>query len=234
MTTTTTTTFASNAAAVRASEGRKVSTANSKMPGSSFATDPFACNVGGKLAKVEGSVCGVCYAKRLAAFRPSVAKGYALNEAALRGVSEAGGRSQELFVSGMAFQIRKAADKTGQPYHRWFDAGDLPSVEALRTIVLVCEATPDIHHWLPTRELKVVRDYARSYGALPSNLVVRVSSTMVGDSPRSGCANTSTVAFIHTRVAYGHVCPATSQGNNCGDCRACWSPEVANVSYPVH
>ena len=34
--------FKSLAAAVRASLGRSLSTKNSKMPGSSFATDPFA------------------------------------------------------------------------------------------------------------------------------------------------------------------------------------------------
>ena len=40
----------------------KVSQGNSKMPGSTFATDAFACKVGSKLAKIKGSVCDGCYA----------------------------------------------------------------------------------------------------------------------------------------------------------------------------
>ena len=75
--------FASNAAAVRATLGRSISIKNSKMPGSSFATDPFACAVGAKLAVVPGSTCAECDARRIAKMRPSVALGYARNEQAL-------------------------------------------------------------------------------------------------------------------------------------------------------
>ena len=34
-----------------------ISKANSKMPGSSYAQDSFACHVGSRLAQVKGSVC---------------------------------------------------------------------------------------------------------------------------------------------------------------------------------
>ena len=234
--------YKSVAAAVRDTMGRKVSTANSKMPGSSFATDPFACNVGGKLAAVEGSVCSKCYAQRIAKMRPSVAKGYAMNEQVLRQVSAAKGRARDLFVSGMAHQIRAAyfkskpniiTSRAGEKHHRWFDAGDLANLDVLRTIVLVCEKTPEVNHWLPTRELKIVREYLKKHGEFPKNLTVRVSSTMVNDKPRSGGWNTSTV---HTKDKdpSGHICPARTQDNQCGDCRACWDSNVKNVSYPVH
>ena len=49
-------------------------------------------------------------------------------------------------------QITKVCDRFGEPYHRWFDAGDLADVAMLKAIVRVCELTPTIKHWLPTRE----------------------------------------------------------------------------------
>ncbi len=113
-------------------------------------------------------------------------------------------------------------------YFRWFDSGDLDSIEQLAAICKVAEETPDIAHWLPTRELAIVRAYK---GAIPSNLVIRLSAPMVDMRPVKG-ANTSTVHKDSTPV--GHVCPAPTQGNNCGSCRACWTPSVANVSYKKH
>lgn len=212
------------------SEAGAVSTRNSKMPGSSFAISAKHCNVGGKLAQVQGSTCSKCYALKLQNMRPSVNMGWTSNlDKAVRLIAS----DPERWAKFMAFQIVKAADKTGERYHRWFDSGDLQSVAMLAAIVRVCELTPDVQHWLPTREAKVVRDYLKSHPAFPSNLVVRVSSTMIDDAPIAGHANTSTV---HRKgsVPTGHVCPASQQGNACGSCRACWSFDVANVSYPLH
>jgi hypothetical protein len=131
----------------------------------------------------------------------------------------------------MAFQIQRAAEKTSEPYHRWFDGGE--SLEMLRAIVLTCELTPNIRHWLPTREAAVVKRYRLQYGAFPANLVVRISSTMIDDKPIAGHAHTSTV---HRKGAphEGQACEARSRGNQCGPCRACWSADVVNVSYPLH
>ena len=206
-----------------------VSTRNSKMPGSAFALPASECKTGGKLAAVEGTVCHKCYAAKIETRYPSVRMGWAANYFKATTMIAS---NPEKWADAMAFQVRHAAGKTGQPYHRWFDSGDLQSVEMLRAIVLVCERTPEIKHWLPTREATFVRDYLRQHGEFPSNLVVRVSSTKVGDIPRNA-PNTSTVHRKGT-VPVGHVCPASQQGNACGDCRACWSLAVGNVSYPLH
>jgi len=103
----------------------------------------------------------------------------------------------------------------------------------LRAIVLTCFKTPLVKHWLPTREAQIVKTYITAFGQLPVNLVLRASSTMIGDKPLSGHANTSTV-HKKAQEPVGHACPASHQGNACGSCRACWSSEVANVSYPLH
>lgn len=211
-------------------EAGAVSTRNSKMPGSSFAISAKHCNVGSKLATIKDSTCSRCYALKIQNMRPSVDKGWTAN---LDKAQALIAHDPMRWAQFMAFQIDKASLKTGEPFHRWFDSGDLQSLAMLRAIVLVCELTPHVSHWLPTREAKLIKQYRAQYGAFPSNLVVRVSATMIGDSPILGHSHTSTV-HRKGQEAKGHVCPASTQGNACGTCRACWSHEVGNVSYPLH
>jgi hypothetical protein len=208
----------------------KISDRNSKMPGSTYAISAKRCNVGGKLATVKGSVCDRCYALKLQKLRPSVDKGWEANYMKATTLIE---RNPSQWVAACTFQIKRSAAKSGETYHRWFDSGDLPSVAFLQAICDVALATPEIKHWLPTREAKVVQDYIKLGGVVPSNLIIRVSATMINDKPVKGHANTSTV---HRKgfEPEGHTCPASQQGGNCGDCRACWSHDVPNVSYPLH
>ena len=208
----------------------KMSNRNSKMPGSTFAISAFHCNVGSKLAKIEGSVCHRCYAIKLQKLRPSVNQGWTNNlETAVESIAS----NPDAWAEAAAFQIERMALKSGEMFHRWFDSGDLQSVEMLAAICHVAAITPGIKHWLPTREAGYVKQYKQAGGVVPSNLVIRVSATMINDAPVRGYANTSTV---HRKGAdvQGLICPASQQGGACGDCRACWTPEVANVSYPLH
>jgi hypothetical protein len=205
-----------------------VSHRNSKMPGSSFAVTVDKCKVGRKLAEIKGSTCHKCYAAAIEKRYPSAHKGWTNNYfKATRMIAE----RPDLWARAIAFQIEKAAEKSGERYHRWFDGGDLDSLAMLEAIVLTCELTPSIRHWLPTREAAVVKAFLKTR-AFPENLVVRVSSTMIDDKPLA-YANTSTV---HRKGAefVGTACEASSRGNQCGPCRACWTHDVANVSYPLH
>jgi len=105
------------------------------------------------------------------------------------------------------------------------------NLSMLETIVMICQATPTIKHWLPTREVKVVSDYLKIYKEFPDNLLVRVSSPMIDGEPLK-FDYTSTVH--HNKQAIGHDCPSRFQDNECRDCRACWNKEVKNVSYHKH
>lgn len=213
-----------------AKEYVNISLGNSKMPGTTFAQDSFACKVGDKLAKIEGSVCSSCYARKIQKLRPSVNQGWKSNLEKARQWLE---KNPTQWVAASVFQINRAAIKTGENFHRWFDSGDLDSVDQLAAIVQVAIATPKIAHWLPTREAGIVKRFKAQGGAIPKNLVIRVSATMIGDKPISGHENTSTV-HRKGQVSFGHACPAPKQNNNCGDCRACWNPKVSNVSYTKH
>jgi len=214
-----------------AKQAGAVSIRNGKMPGSSFATSAFACGVGSRLAEVAGSVCHACYARRIERFRVNVRVAWTRNLDQARAMIAS---DPERWAALIAHQVNGYAMLSGEPWHRWFDGGDIDSVAMLRAIVRVCELTPDVRHWLPTREIATVRAFLASGGIVPDNLVVRVSSPMIDDGPLSGWSHTSTV---HHRRALGTdevACEARTRGNVCGPCRACWSPDVASVSYPKH
>jgi hypothetical protein len=236
-------------------ESGKVSAGNSKMPGTTFPLSAKHCNVGGKLAKIEGSVCHKCYALKLQNLRPKVDQGWTANKA-----NHLIATDPERWINWIAFQILRQSEKTGIPEHRWFDSGDLQSMAMLDCIVAVARKTPHVKHWLPTREAKLVKAWKKANGKFPRNLVVRLSSTMIGDSPMTAHTHTSTV-HRETDRPIGHVCPAslTDQDGkvysleakreimrkpkseraefdfgHCGNCRACWNPEIPNVTYPLH
>lgn len=232
----------------------KVSLGNTKMPSTTFAISAKACGVGSKLVKVEGSTCSRCYALKLQNLRPSVNKGWTDNlNKAVKLIND----NPNLWAKMQAFQILRGCKKLGISFHRWFDSGDLQSVAMLRAIVLCAELTPEISHWLPTREAMIVKEYRKQYGPEPENIVIRVSATMINDKPISGHNNTSTVHKKGEKI-HGKECLAYRTNKDskvvdldvfeamtkaekkdqdfghCGDCRACWSKDVSNISYKLH
>ena len=201
----------------------KVSLGNSKMPGSTFAQDAFQCNVGSKLREVPGSICSQCNMIRIQKMRPDVDKGYKLNQ------SKWENSKPQDWIDSMVFQINRMYLRTLEPFHRWFDSGDLADYEQLMSIDMVARLTPQIYHWLPTKEYALVREYQRK-NIPPKNLVIRVSAPMIDGKPSTSFQNTSTVH--KKKDPQGFQCEARLRGNRCGPCRACWDVDVSNVSYP--
>ena len=108
---------------------------------------------------------------------------------------------------------------------RWHDSGDVQDVAHLMKIFEVCELTPETSHWMPTREA-----WTKNYlEHCPKNLVIRFSMPMIDQEAAGSWPNTSTVVS-----GEGRTCPAPDQNNECGNCRACWDPEVKNVAYGKH
>jgi len=189
----------------------------SKMPGFSIGLPAWECKTGSKLRDVEGSVCSSCYAmKGCYTMYPEVKKAQYRRLEALKSPK---------WVEAMTTLIK------GQKVFRWHDAGDIQGMAHLHNIVEVCCNTRETKHWLPTKEKKLVKRYLKEYCQFPPNLIVRVSSAMVDGKPLKSFPFTSTV---HTAGGFGHVCPAPKQNGECKDCRACWSKDIANVSYHQH
>jgi Gene product 88 len=203
----------------------------SKMPGTALGISAHKCITGAKLAKVPGSVCFNCYALKANYLYPSVAMAH---ETRLRGLSNPAwvdGITMMLLHTHATGKGRNGPIATG--WHRWFDSGDIQSVEHLEKICEVARRTPKIRHWLPTRELGIVQAFVKAGGVVPENLVIRVSATMVDGEPTKAWPTTSRV-HSETPAKGVHICPAPKQEGKCGDCRACWNRDVKSVSYHLH
>ena len=184
--------------------------APSKMPGPAFNLPAQACITGSKLVKIPGSVCAGCYAlKGRYRFRN-------VKEALARRLA---GLTHPEWIPAMVVLI----DNT--PWFRWHDSGDLQSSWHLKNIFEVCKLTPETSHWLPTREAKFL---PLSTDSIPKNLIIRLSGHKI-DKPAPGFWPwTSTVVTVEKS------CPAAEQGNQCQDCRACWTRDVPNIAYGKH
>lgn len=203
---------------MKLSEARKAVgglSATSKMPCKSYNLPAQECRVGSKLRKKKGTVCSNCYALKGRYLFPNV------KNALYRRLDTI--RSKD-WVDNMVTAINSPE------YFRWHDSGDIQDAAHLDNIVEVAKRTPDTKHWLPTREYDVIRNYKRP---IPDNLIIRVSAPSVDGPVPQGFKHTSTV-HARTIPTNSHVCPAPQQGNECGDCRACWDGSVKNVSYKEH
>lgn len=187
----------------------------SKMPGWAYGLPAKECKVGSKLRGVPNSVCAGCYAfKGNYRFGNVQAVQYRRLEAL----------KHPRWVEAMIHLLHTLDTR----WFRWHDSGDIQSPSHLEKIVAVAQACPHINFWLPTREKVFVYSHLKKHGGFPENLVVRLSAAMVDGPAPEGFPYTSTV------VTTGWTCPAPEQNNECGTCRACWNPEVSNVSYRKH
>lgn len=207
----------------------------SKMPGAAYGLDAFACRVGGQLVDDPRSTCHGCYARKnfYRSWRPAIVA---------RERREAG-IHHPYWVEAMICLITDYVDLGGEPAFRWHDSGDLHGAWHLAAIVAVCEATPHVRHWLPTREYADVVEFLRCGGRIPVNLAVRLSAHYVGERaavpPELAHLPTSTTHRLGiappAREKGAIVCHAIdSPVNMCRRCRACWDGRVSNVSYRMH
>lgn len=188
------------------------------MPWWSWSISAEDCNVGGRLREIEGSTCFSCYALKGRYLFPSVVNAHTRRREAL---------DHPDFVEAFIIVLTRLAKNTRRsPYFRWMDSGDLPNLETFEKIIQIAWGTPQVQHWLPTRELGIVRQVDPRL--IPSNLVIRLSAPMVGQSitPLPG------TTWSGVDVPGIDQCPAPSQNNQCGDCRLCWGPDP--VSYHLH
>jgi len=196
----------------------------SKMPGPGYSIPATACKVGAKLRKVPNSACAGCYALKNRYMFPNTQNAMHRRMDSIQ---------DDAWVDAMAFLINKQAASAG--VFRWHDSGDIQGMYHMDKISKVCELTPTIRHWIPTRESKLVKQYME-LKPLPPNLTVRISAAMIDQDVSNEIPGT-TYSTIHSKpgtFAGAHECPAAKQGNKCGSCRACWDPSVKHVSYPKH
>ncbi len=126
------------------------------------------------------------------------------------------------------------AELDNDRYFRWFDSGDMYDVRLAYKILEVCERTPWVKHWIPTRmhKFKKFEPVIRWLQDLP-NCVVRLSSDSITGETVAG-PQTSTIATPETVPTDALVCEAYTREGKCGPCRACWDKTVSVVCYIGH
>ena len=198
-----------------------------KMPAYAYGISADQCAVGGMLARVPGSICGKCYAKKGHYRYRSVETTHRRRFKAMRGPGWARDMSELL-------RLVYAGVRTSKRFFRWFDSGDIPDEGSACHIFAVAVENPWIRFWLPTRELALVRSAIDRAGSVPENLTIRVPAPMIDQQVRR--KNPLVSSSVHqNRKAFGYECRAYRRSEaNCGPCRACWNRDVANVSYPLH
>jgi hypothetical protein len=195
--------------------------APSKMPCQGYSISALRCITGAKMAKVEGSICSKCYALR-GNYRYSNVQ------------NSQEKRYQSLLLPEWSNAMATAilgSESSG--FFRWHDAGDLQGVWHLQKIVEVCNLTPSIKHWLPTREFAIVGDFIKGGGVIPENLCIRFSALMFDGQPPEKLAKRYGVQ-VSGASKENFTCPASKQGNKCLTCRACWDKTAFNVTYKRH
>ena len=213
----------------------------SKMPSKSISLSASLCNVGSKLVNVVGSTCHNCYALKGMYNMPNVKN--KMNE-------RLEFFNSNYFIPIMIWLLSRLK------LFRWFDSGDVQNVVMALNILTVCDNTPNCKHWIPSRENKIWKEVLK-IRSLPSNVVLRLSATMVDGKPSNNFKNTSTVnsklgSFIGNECqafrtfkngsmislkeykSLKHKDPIKKELGNCGNCRTCWNADIVNVSYPIH
>ena len=191
----------------------------SKMPGWAYGLPAKECKTGSKLAQQANTVCSDCYAlKGCYVFKVVQDAQYRRLEAI----------RSPLWVGAMALLINSKKSK----YFRWHDSGDVQDEEHLLKIFAVAKLTPEVKHWMPTREAWVKAFLPEC----PKNLCIRFSVPKVNQAPIKSWPNVSTV-ITEDRPWFGlasRACPAPTQENECKDCRSCWDKSIQNISYWKH
>lgn len=133
------------------------------------------------------------------------------------------------FVSDFVIALKK------QKYHRWFDSGDLYSVELAEKIYQIMLETPWVKHWIPTRSYKFSKfaDVLSRMKALP-NVSVRFSSDSVMGDYVAGVHGSTIVSDESQINSEMSVCNAPNQDGKCLDCRACWNKDIPVIAYVSH
>ena len=192
-------------------------TVTSKMPTISYSISAKDCITGSKLRKIKNSVCSDCYALKGNYVR------YSKNIEPVQ-KRRLDSISNPNWVNAMVYIMKHQKQVVNSGLFRWHDSGDLQSFKHLDKIVQIAKQTPNVKHWLPTKESKFINNYK---GDIPKNLIIRLSGSFI-DGKAPIFKNTSTVVSNKKNA----TCKAIN--GKCLTCSDCWDSSIKNISYLNH
>lgn len=190
----------------------------SKMPCPSYSLPISSCKVGSKLAKIPGTVCFHCYAKR--GFYNMARTKIAMDR-----------RLKEIKTYDWVDRMCEAIEP--YKYFRWHDSGDIQDTEHLHRIMSIANNLSSTKFWLPTKEKTTLTRTLNSQSK-PDNLIIRLSSVKVDHLDKLSARHAehgilqSVSSNSHLNGTY--ACQASQ---SCGKCRACWDQSISVVNYKM-
>ena len=120
-------------------------------------------------------------------------------------------------------------------YFRFFDSGDMYSIDLAEKILELCSRATWCKFWIPTRMHKFAKFKAilSKLEQLP-NVVIRYSSDEIDGTKVQG--NTTSVIFSDELQLQGDefICRAYENDGKCNGCRACYNKDVSVIAYKAH
>ena len=122
-----------------------------------------------------------------------------------------------------------------ESHFRWFDSGDMYSLELAEKMFNIMANTPNTKHWLPTRmyKFKKFHDVLNRMKALP-NVMVRYSSDEIDGTYTKDLHGSTILPNEEYADNDTFVCNAPKQGGKCLDCRACYNKDIKVIGYLAH
>jgi len=195
-------------------------TKTSKMPTLSYSIPAQECKQGSKLRKISGSVCSTCYAQKGNYIRYK-----AISIAQYKRLYSI---NQPFWSKAMAYLIANSKATKESRLFRWHDSGDLQNLDHFKKICDVAAGTPEVLHWLPTKEKRIIERLKPD--RIPKNLIIRLSGSMIEGQPPKSIFNTSTVTTDKNLA----TCRSFENDGKCGICQKCWDVTVKNIVYLKH
>lgn len=170
----------------------------------------------------KSEICKKCYAKRGNYLFDNVTQRRNRNLSIIR---------QDNFIDEMKEQLINFR------FFRWFDSGDIPSVNIAKKIIKLCEETPWVTHWIPTNSWDIPKliPYIKMLEALP-NTRVRYSSRFYNKPITWNLSS-----FVYTKELLKSevpeevfFCPSPKQEGQCKSCRACFDEKIKIIAYKKH
>jgi len=119
-------------------------------------------------------------------------------------------------------------------YFRWFDSGDIYSLQLAHKIYQIIKGTPHCKHWIPTRmyKFKKYKYILDKINSLP-NAVVRFSSDSIIGEYIPGLHGSVIIPPNKISETKASVCESYLTGT-CGSCRKCYSKDIQTIAYIAH
>jgi hypothetical protein len=142
-------------------------------------------------------------------------------------------------IESFVFFMIDKLNRTKNKEFRWFDSGDIFSVEFLEGLIEVCKKTPNTTHWIPTTSWNYSNiEFLLLLQALQSLPNVRLRASNIGSesllSKEVYPLQSVVVKTMGKSTKELFYCPASKQQGKCNNCNACYNPKLQTIAYLQH